>query len=432
MTSHRQDSSEIEFGSDSFLDVVANLVGILIILIVVAGIRVSQMPAPHVAQLEEEKAEIADAEIAEEPTPPVLPGPDLQALPEEEEPFVAAEFGPLVDDSTLTELPPEPFDPPHLQAIHPPREDRALKRQRLQQRDQLKRSLEESKTRLAELSSRVEQQQGGIKRLEEENRQLSKEKDDLRARLEVEQSLLKRKVKDLEQAKESLAQLQSLHAEQSRRNQQLAQTLEKLDGELVKVESRQQALEDEAAPVTELKHDATPVSQVIQGKEYHLRLHRNKVSIAPIDELVDRIKSQVERRKEWIARHGVHEGIVGPIDGYSMTYRVRKQRPTLAEELRYGGTAFRIAAERWELTPGYNIQAESAEEAVRPGSRLIDFLANLEPQASVTVWVYPDSFDLYRTIQQMCHDRGITIAARPLPAGTAIAASPNGSKSLGQ
>ena len=33
---------EIEFGSDSFLDVVANIVGILIILIVVAGIKAGQ------------------------------------------------------------------------------------------------------------------------------------------------------------------------------------------------------------------------------------------------------------------------------------------------------------------------------------------------------------------------------------------------------
>src|SRR5215467_1261972 len=36
--------SEAGFGSDSFLDVIANMVGILIILVVVVGIRVKQMP----------------------------------------------------------------------------------------------------------------------------------------------------------------------------------------------------------------------------------------------------------------------------------------------------------------------------------------------------------------------------------------------------
>ena len=42
--SRRRPKGELQFGSDSFLDVVANIVGILIILIVIAGLRVSQTP----------------------------------------------------------------------------------------------------------------------------------------------------------------------------------------------------------------------------------------------------------------------------------------------------------------------------------------------------------------------------------------------------
>ena len=42
--SRRRTSDDIEFGSDSFLDIVANIVGILIILIVVAGIKASATP----------------------------------------------------------------------------------------------------------------------------------------------------------------------------------------------------------------------------------------------------------------------------------------------------------------------------------------------------------------------------------------------------
>src|SRR5580658_11025412 len=40
----REKNDEMEFGSDSFLDVVANIVGILIILIVVAGIKAGASP----------------------------------------------------------------------------------------------------------------------------------------------------------------------------------------------------------------------------------------------------------------------------------------------------------------------------------------------------------------------------------------------------
>ena len=42
--SRRRPKGELQFGSDSFLDVVANIVGILIILIVIAGLHVSKIP----------------------------------------------------------------------------------------------------------------------------------------------------------------------------------------------------------------------------------------------------------------------------------------------------------------------------------------------------------------------------------------------------
>ena len=40
--SRRKSDADQEFGSDSFLDIIANIVGILIILIVVAGAKVAQ------------------------------------------------------------------------------------------------------------------------------------------------------------------------------------------------------------------------------------------------------------------------------------------------------------------------------------------------------------------------------------------------------
>ena len=50
--SRRKPREEMEFGSDSFLDVVANVVGILIILMVLAGIRAKTAPVV----LDEEQA----------------------------------------------------------------------------------------------------------------------------------------------------------------------------------------------------------------------------------------------------------------------------------------------------------------------------------------------------------------------------------------
>ena len=41
----RHGNTDPEFCSDSFLDIIANIVGILIILVVIAGVKVARQPA---------------------------------------------------------------------------------------------------------------------------------------------------------------------------------------------------------------------------------------------------------------------------------------------------------------------------------------------------------------------------------------------------
>ncbi|HCS55295.1 MAG TPA: hypothetical protein DIW81_27535, partial [Planctomycetaceae bacterium] len=60
MSRKRNNSDTLEAGSDSFLDIVANIVGILIILIVIAGVRMTQAPP----------SPIEVVESIEEDTPP--------------------------------------------------------------------------------------------------------------------------------------------------------------------------------------------------------------------------------------------------------------------------------------------------------------------------------------------------------------------------
>jgi hypothetical protein len=52
--------------------------------------------------------------------------------------------------------------------------------------------------------------------------------------------------------------------------------------------------------------------------------------------------------------------------------------------------------------------------------------------ASLTFWVYPDSFHAYRILQAACQAEGFIVAARPLPDGIPIAGSPDGTRSAGQ
>lgn len=95
----RRQRQELEFGSDSFLDVIANMVGIIIILIVIAGLRVSRAPVvlpteggemasvaePVLEFPEVVQEEGAQEEVAEEDLPDLdALGAELTKLREEE------------------------------------------------------------------------------------------------------------------------------------------------------------------------------------------------------------------------------------------------------------------------------------------------------------------------------------------------------------
>ena len=116
----RRPKAELQFGSDSFLDVVANIVGILIILIVLAGLRVSKMPVvitspeaetPSESTLNAPAELVSEPELApameEKPTvvmvhPSPQPAPEVMEEPEEaDEPLPP--LPPLVVPSELVD-----------------------------------------------------------------------------------------------------------------------------------------------------------------------------------------------------------------------------------------------------------------------------------------------------------------------------------------
>ena len=48
---------------------------------------------------------------------------------------------------------------------------------------------------------------------------------------------------------------------------------------------------------------------------------------------------------------------------------------------------------------------------------------------TVTLWVYPDSFDEFRQVKADLFKLGYLVAGRPMPDGTPIGGSPDGSRS---
>lgn len=350
--SRRNPREEMEFGSDSFLDVVANVVGILIILMVLAGIR----------------ARTAPVNLAEETPPPV---PVANSSP------VKITADPADADAQATRQ-------SELAALQ-------LKSQLLQQElDRLRHAADADETKLAELQSHAAVQR---------NR--------------------------------SAAIATSLNDEITslRDSQQEAEHLEAaVQAVRIRLQKRQadvSAAEKQPNRIEKLEHRITPVSRVISENEteLHFRCQQTAVTVVPIDELVDRMKAQMERQKDVILRLKKYSGSVGPVRGWSLNYVIETQQQL---------GLIRASVSQFQLVPEPDLSGERSEVALRPDSAFRNELRKSEPGSTITFWVYPDSFALFRKLQALAHREGFTVAARPLPEGTPIMGSPNGSRSAAQ
>lgn len=173
--------------------------------------------------------------------------------------------------------------------------------------------------------------------------------------------------------------------------------------------------------------DKSPVARPSDGEETFFELRRNRVSYIPLERLIALLKQRV--RSDGMSSPMV--GRVGPIGSFSLKYEFGRILPDSVESLLSQGTT--IGLRGFEIVPEGDLRGESLEDALRPASDFTRAIGRLSPSRStLTLWVYPDSFALYRRLRDVLHARGFTVAARPLPEGIPIRASQNGSISAGQ
>ena len=372
----RNTRGELEFGSDSFLDIVANIVGILIILIVVAGVRVGSMPVAREA-LSTETPQTEPVASSPQPVPQELvlqPVPPAPPLPPREP--VAA---------------PRPTRPPQ------PSPDLVAQRDRLEDR----------------ITTLQEETAQGTVSLAESKKQLA---------------TLRQRLADLEQKFQTSRQSQAAAATTASRMQA---ELNRMQGRLRQLTVDLESASATATPV-ELKHRLTPVSTELGGKELHFRLSGGKVAHVPLQALLERLRTQVQGQRARLTRPGRHLGQVGPQDGFVMDFVVERQELSALERLQTGGNYIRVGISRWEIKPSPSLQSETIQQALGDRSRFLQVLYSAEPETALTFWVYPDSFEEFRQLQEFSHREGFRVAARPLPFGIAIAGSPSGTRSAGQ
>jgi len=363
-------NEELMFGSDSFLDVMSNMVGILIILIVVVlGMRVAPPPGTAPLSFSSKTPKVASPVKTPVVTPVPVEPPVLEELPQ---------FPPL----------PEIKPGPELLQLAASLRDENLT-----------------------LTSHLEQ-------LRENTESIRKRRLDQAAQINVLRQQVSENVDTLRSDRSQVSTLETNVVE--------------LKAEVAALHQRLLEESAETPPVEKITHHLPPIGKVVSGEEIHFRLEGNKVSRVPVEELVQDVQRDIERRKDILLSRSFYQGSTRPIEGYLMEYVLQRLNMSIADELKAAPGMMRIGVTSWVIRPVGPLRTESAEEALRLGSSFREALKTAGPTATVTFWVYPDSFEIHRKLTELVRNANFWIASRPLPPGVPIAGSPQGSKSIAQ
>ena len=236
----------------------------------------------------------------------------------------------------------------------------------------------------------------------------------------------------LAQAESQWQKKQSDLEENDRRAAELAGTRRELLTSLHQLETINETPVEKPRRVLTLEHRPTPMAQTVFGEELHFRLKQGRLSVVPLQSLVDSIEQDFKRMAGTGAREGTREGVVGPFRDYTASYQIRTSRAVVSR----GGTAstgIRVELVGLVVEPSREPLGETFPDALLDSSQLAYELAGRDPRATtITVWVYPDSFIEFRRLKEHLFAKGFATAARPLPEGRPITGSPQGSRSTAQ
>jgi hypothetical protein len=220
--------------------------------------------------------------------------------------------------------------------------------------------------------------------------------------------------------------------EHQRQDLQATRELLAAQADLEDLKARRTALENSRPAPNVIEHLPTPLAKTVFGTELHFRLLQGRVAYIPWNELVAMLKEDAPKSVGKLRDATQVTETLGPIGGFRMQYTLRRVQQLAPAA---GGMAVqqRVELDRFTLVPTRDDLGESLPQAMSEGSEFRDLLKRLDPdRTTVTVWVYPDSFDQFRTLKAELFRRGFSTAGRPLPEGHPIGGSPDGSRSVSQ
>jgi hypothetical protein len=190
-------------------------------------------------------------------------------------------------------------------------------------------------------------------------------------------------------------------------------------------------------PPKKLLHYRTPVSRTVQSEELFFECKKGHVTFIDISALLLEVRRRNEENANLLRTTWQASDVIPAVGAFQLRYTLERERDILdamssTARPEASGT-FRYGLSEWQIEPVAPTRGETGDAALAPGSEFRQAVDGVDPQlTTITFWVYPDSFELFRRLRDYLYEREVMVAGRPLPDGVPIASSRRGTASRGQ
>jgi hypothetical protein len=169
------------------------------------------------------------------------------------------------------------------------------------------------------------------------------------------------------------------------------------------------------------------MARTVFGTEVHFRLKGGRIAYVPWEEMIEQLKADAKNHVNKLRDAPRVELSLPVVCGFGARYILRRVDVQVGNRVAPQGG---VELERLYFVDAEPNLGQPVAQALAPTSELRSRLAAFKPQsATVTIWVYPDGFDDFRTIKAELFKLGYLTAGRPLPDGHPIGGAPDGSRS---
>lgn len=400
---------EPSFGSDSFLDVITNMVGIIVILIVLVGLRVRH--GVQESQLKQAAAQQARHAADQEAN-------RLKTLEWEKAKAQIDRENDRRRQQSRDEFAEREKELARRQAVERRRQESLAKQAELIH--QHEREAQERRDTVARYERETDRLRAEAAALAEKAARVKSETESQRAAAQDKEAELIAKQKDVDRWRVALDY-------ESQRREKYQRSWDELRREFFALRDQLESIKAKPKVTKTWRHYATPIARRVQQKELHFRCVGGRVANIHLEALLDRCREAIFGGPNPLAVD--EKNVVGPINGFRLAYGIARPRDTWSEQA-LNPFVVRVQLTGWRIIGESDRLGETEQEALASGSKFIaDLLLNPPEQYAITLWVYPDSFPLATALRARLHEMGYSVALRPLPKGVPIAGSPFGSAS---